>query len=581
MLRYGKSFNNLFIGLSEQFLSTVIRSTAKNIKDEQYLSLIAEYKLNPIISAGFLLNSNNYIDDRKLELNQSSVFNSSFYAKLYPLQSLFLTAHGGLSKNKQVGITDEGYIYGAAANLTKLKLEEFLINSTLKFQNEDILPRKNTNRYFDIDLKNNFENKLFNAIGAQYSEVRKDFYFDADSTISETYDIEKNIQSRTESRYYIEDRVTFTPTTSGFALVVGGKLGWRDIDRNTRYIPTENITTSTFDTKITEFRLDLNSTASYRVGMFNGLLRLLYSEREEKHVAKYIDGASEIIYERRQEIEAQKNNKSQLTTFTATGSFALSEKDNFTFSIFHRKLKYDTPSDQNYDDRDELLTILRLYYLRTLTPFFNLFFNLEGSINKMVYIYAERSSNNNVYRVLKFSSGGEYKTKLLTSKNEAIVSANYTVYDFEDINPNFRSFSFRQLAFKDSTSFRMGRNVSLDFSGYAKFSEQGDFNWTDFAGKPFRILEEIFLQPKLVYNYNGLKFGAGIRFFSLITFRFDDDNIKFLDTKYTSIGPLSEISYLASEYLRVRCYGWYEFINNEANKKREMANLFIQLNWNF
>ena len=127
--------------------------------------------------------------------------------------------------------------------------------------------------------------------------------------------------------------------------------------------------------------------------------------------------------------------------------------------LFHRKLKYDTQSDENFDDRDELLSILRLYYVKGITPFFDLFFNLEGSLNKTVYLFAERSSNNNTRRVIKFSGGGDYKIGILRSKNEAIVSANYTVYDFEELNPNLSSFSFRQLYLKDSTQVKLSKNV--------------------------------------------------------------------------------------------------------------------------
>jgi hypothetical protein len=411
--------------------------------------------------------------------------------------------------------------------------------------------------------------------------MRKDFYFEADSLINREYNVEQNIQSRIETRYFFEDKMTFNPVRSNLAFLVNGRLSWRDIDRNTRYIPAENISVSTFDTRISEFRLDLNSTVSYTEGLFRGLFDIVYSEREEKHNAKYIEGASDIIFDERQELESRKNNTSRLTILTATGTLALSETDNLTFSLFHRKLKYDTPNDQNFDDRDELLSILRVYYVKGITPFFDLFFNLEGSINQTVYIFAERSSNNNTRRVIKFSGGGDYKIGIFRSRNEAIVSANYTVYDFEDLNPNLSSFSFRQLYIKDSTEVKLGKNISIDMTAYVKLSEQGDFNWKDFSGRPFRYLEEIFLEPKLVYRFGRLKLASGIRHFSLLTYKYNSDNIKILDTKYTSTAPLAEITYIASSYLRMRCTGWLEFINNESDQKRELTNLFINLNWYF
>ena len=579
--KLGYDNENFFVGINERFLSTIVRSSNINIKDEQYLTLLGEYFINPFLSTGLLVNSNNYNDDRQLDINQSSILNSTLFAKIYPAEPLSLTAYGGLSENKQIGTLDDGIVYGGEAQLDNLYLDEFTINSSLRYRIEDIEPRKNEDKYFNANVKNTFENNLSNLITGQLSEMRKDFYFDADSLIYQEFNVEQNIQSRTETRYFFEDKMTFNPVRSNLAFLVNGRLSWRDIDRNTRYVPTENITVSTFDTKISEFRLDLNSSVSYTEGIFRGLFDIVYSEREEKHNAKYIEGASDIIFDERRELEERKNNTSRLTILTATGTFAISETDNLTFSLFHRKLKYDTPSDQNFDDRDELLSILRLYYVKGITPFFDLFFNLEGSINQTVYIFAERSSNNNTRRVIKFSGGGDYKIGILRSRNEAIVSANYTVYDFEDLNPNLSSFSFRQLYLKDSTQVKLGKNISVDLTGYVKLSEQGDFNWKDFSGRPFRYLEEFLLEPKLVYRFGRLKLASGIRHFSLLTYKYDGSNMKILDTKYTSTAPLAEITYTASTYLRVRCTGWLEFINNESNQKRELTNLFINLNWYF
>ncbi len=460
-LKLGYDHDKFFVGIDERFLSTIVRSSNINIKDEQYLTVLGEYFINPFLSTGLLVRSNNYNDDRQLDINQSSILHSTLFTKVYPFTPLSLTAYGGLSKNKQIGTLDDGIVYGGEANLDNLYLDEFRINSSLKYHIEDIDPRKNEDKFFNANVMNSFENNLSNLITGQISEMRKDFYFDADSLINEEYNVEQNIQSRIETRYFAEDRLTFNPARSNLAFLVNGRLSWRDIDRNTRYLPTEEITVSTFDTKISEFRMDFKSTVTYTEGLFRGFFDLVYSEREEKHNAKYIEGASDIIFDERQESEARKNNTSRLTILTATGTLNLSETDKLTFSLFHRKLKYDTPSDQNFDDRDELLSILRLYYVKGITPFFDVFFNLEGSLNKTVYIFSQRSSNNNTRRVIKFSGGGDYKIGILRSRNEAIVSANYTVYDFEDINPNFSSFSFRQLYIKDSTQVKLSKNVSI------------------------------------------------------------------------------------------------------------------------
>src|SRR5690606_30952532 len=125
-------------------------------------------------------------------------------------------------------------------------------------------------------------------------------------------------------------------------------------------------------------------------------------------------------------------NNSIRAAVSILGNFNFSPTDKLSFSLLQNKLRYDTPSKDNFDDRDELLSIARLRYSKMLNPFVETYVNLEGTYNHIVYLFSERSSNNNINRILRLSSGGNYRGKNVTSVNNFEVSANYTVYDFED-----------------------------------------------------------------------------------------------------------------------------------------------------
>jgi len=98
-------------------------------------------------------------------------------------------------------------------------------------------------------------------------------------------------------------------------------------------------------------------------------------------------------------------------------------------SVFHRKLRYDTPSEINFDDRDELLTIARIQYERKINAIFTAFINTEASLNKTVYIFKERSSNNNINRIIKLSGGGIFKTDL----NQKIMPKSLLIIQFMNL----------------------------------------------------------------------------------------------------------------------------------------------------
>ncbi len=579
-LSYGLHLDKFFIGLNQQFNSTVVRGNSTNIRDEEYLAMIGSYRFRDWLETGVSFKRSNFADDRSLAINKSSTVSTTFYSNVRPLENINITPFVGYTGNTQVGMYDRGTVYGANASLKGLSFSDFTLDSELNYKDEDINPRKNSDHQFNVSLKNVLENDLSNTIDGFYSEKRKDFYFETDSITKASYNITKNIQGRTEKRYYVRDAINYFPDNSPYAFNIEARAGWREIDRNTKYKSTELISSSVFDTKIDEFRLDFSSAFSYNTDNLGTLLRVIFSEREEKHNAKYFDGASEISFEKRQESEAQKNNKSQQTTITGSLNYRISDNDFLTLSLFHRKLAYNTQSETNYDDRDELLSMLGFNYTRKLSPFFTLHTNLEASLNKIVYIFSERSSNNNTRRTLKLSSGGYYKGSVISSRNDFEVSANYTVYEFEDLNPNFKSFAFRQFAFKDSSRLKLDRKISITAQGYIKLSEQGDFVWDDFKGKPVRYLREIFIEPQIEYRFKKFILSAGIRFFQLSTFKFDSYSNKLPDTEYKSIGPTSVIEYKAQQAVRIKCRGWYEFITTESDNNSELANLFIDIDWN-
>jgi len=579
--RYGK----FFFSLLEDYNSTLIKTVPQNIKDEQNLSFMIEYALIPRLSTGVLLKNQILSDTRRLGLNEASEINSYFYVKYVPLRSVQLKPYFGYSNNRQIGEKDYGYTYGGEGSADGLEFSDFRIYSSFRLNNTDISPRKNTLRNINLNLFNEFENQFRNVLSTNYEENRKDFYFVADSLVAQEFNLLNNIQSRTEQNYFLQNRLSFANDSRNAFFDVSGRVIWRDIDRETRYKSLSNLSSSIFDVKVQEFRLEFESSGRYRSKIFDGSLHFLYSERDEKHLTKKFDESNIFYrderrraYEERSRIESQKNNKAIRGSFTFTGSFMLSVKDSLAFSLFHNKLTYDTPSDENFDDRDELLSIVRINYAKRLTPFFQLFLNVEGNINHTVYLFAERSSNNNYQRIAKLSTGGNFTGRNITSKNLFEVSANYTVYDYEDLNPNLKSFSFRQLSIYDSTTIKLDKRLFLKFYGYLKYSKQGEFRWTSFEERPVRDIKEIYLEPKLNFDVSGVIFGIGMRYLRLDNYMFTN-KIKSLESVYESIGPLSEILYTINNSLQVRVYGWLEYIKFELNKHRQLANLNLQMNW--
>lgn len=578
-LFYNQTFNKFSFDVKENYNSTFTKSSDKSIRDEQFFSTSESYQVTPFMKIGLMGNNTILSDNRKIEINQASVSNALFYSDFSPQTKIHITPFFGYSDNRQIGETDNGYIYGGEGMLDNYNISNFDLSSRFRFRNEDISPRKNIDRYFNLLANSKFNEDVNNYITTGFSQSRKDFYYSADSLISGEFDITNNIQSRTETAYLLQDGLIYNNFLKNFGLNLIGDLDWRNIDRDTRYHPLVVLSNSVFDTRIEELKFEMESNINYTSSSFSGKLSMNYSERDEKHIAKNFLNTSSLFFDERQDIENQKNNNSERAVVSLLGSWTISENNNFSFSIYQNKLSYDTPSLENFDDRDELLSIIRLRYVHILTPFFNAFLNAEGTQSRVVYIFSEKSSNNNINRILKFSAGGDYHGKNVTSINGFEVSANYTVYDFRDLVPNLRSFSFRQFTATDSSTVKLDKKFSFKNYGYVKLSQEGELDWSAFSEKPTRYLQEIYAEPKIILTYDYINFGLGSRIFSLTTFNYQGKN-RIKDSDYLSVGPLTEILWFVENSIYLRIYGWYEFITVDK-LKREQANLSFEVNWNF
>ncbi len=580
LFQFHKNFSPLLLDISENYNSTFIKSDQNSTRDEHFLSASSNYIILPHFSLGLLLNNNIFSDSRQIDISQASASSITAFSQLKPIDKVVIVPFGGYTSNKQIGEVDNGFVYGGEGLLNNYAFSDTKLSAQLKFKNEDISPRKNTLRYIDFSAISILNENVFNNISYQYMENRKDFYFEADSITSAQFDIVNNIQSRIETDNIFQDQFKINKLLDIFSQMLTGTVTWRTIDRDTRYRSTSLPSSSIFDTKVNEMQLGLESITSYNYGNFFGKIRLAYSERDENHIVKNFLGINPIFYQERVDIESRNNNIAKRISLSILGNYNISETDNIFFSFLQNKLRYDTPSPENYDDRDELLSIFRIKYIKTLTPFFDAFINLEGTLNHIVYIFSESSSNNNINRIIKLESGGNYEGKYFSSTNSFSVMANYTVYDFEDINPNYQSFSFRQFSANDSSRVILGNNLNFLLNGYIKLTEQGDLKWASFSTHPTRYLEENYLEPKFVTFHNQFSFSFGARYFSLSTFDYQGSQ-KILNSRYVSIGPLTEFSVYLYNRLSILLSGWFGFIKVTNLADSQQANLNLRINWVF
>ena len=583
---YSSTGNNFSFAVKEDFRSTLIKSGENSIRDDQRFNFSIGYSFSPLFNIGVYADNGILSDSRKIGINSASISNLLLYNRSQLQSNILLIPYIGYQNNRQSGVSDYGFIYGIEASAENYSIYDFNITSLLKIRQEDISPRNNGAVNFRVQLNNNLENDIANSLQLSYNRLRRDFYFIADSVTQSEFGIENNIQSRIENLYSAKDNLTYQNIISDLDLFLSGALSFRTIERDTRYKSVSISSSSIFDTEIDELKFDLETNLTYRVNRHTFMFKGIYSERNEKNITKKLDNANPIFYEERAQNESKKNNISDIASISFYSDFVLSPKDRLSINLSQYKLKYDTPSPLNLDDRDELLSIVKINYLRNFSPFFDFFLTLEGDLSKLVYISSKRSSNNFTNRVLKFISGGVFKGSRFKSHNSFEVSANYTVYDFEDLKPNYSSYAFRQFSLLDSTTIMLARNLKLNLYGYLKLSEQGDLRWDSFSMRPGRFVRETLVMPNIETTLYSINFSAGLRYFSLITYGFNK-SVREMNSDYYSVGPTSTIRYVHAKLI-LSFSGWYDFIT-QKNKNSggyiynhdSYTNINFDLDWYF
>ncbi len=234
---YNQDLSDFNFKIFENFNSKLVKSGANNRRDEQNFSLLTSYKISSTFSSGISVDNKILSDSRQIEINQASISNVSLFTLYSPEPDMVFSPFIGYSNNRQIGENDYGLIYGIEGTANETNLSDLNLSAQLKLSNEDISPRKNLIRYLNLLLNNNFTENVSNTISAMFTQNRKDFYYTADQQTSSEFNIVNNIQSRIETAYSLEDHVRFGNFFNIFTLDSRGNVSWRDIDRDTRYMP--------------------------------------------------------------------------------------------------------------------------------------------------------------------------------------------------------------------------------------------------------------------------------------------------------------------------------------------------------
>lgn len=528
-----------------------------------------------------------FSDDKTIQLNGTTsnlFYASALYDKPWGDASVYSVLNAGYKLEDQFDEKNRGPSVSGLFSIYNLNIKDYLVDGQLKLGYENLTPRKNDYVISHLYVDKSFTDNLAkNELDAVYSRIRKDFYFPADQLTISQFGVNNNIEIRTENIFKAFDRFDYTisPRVNFYFSL---NPYYRSISQENFYLPVTTTTApSIYDTDIQEFIIASDAALRFNLPKIDLQLKASYSERDEKHILVNQNRINSNFVKTISDQEETKNNHSALFKLTGEAYYNLTLLNRLEFAGSASILKYDTPSDQNFDDRDELNYLV--YFAHRYNNLKNLIITNSFDVNlyHTVYILAQKSSNNNWNRVLRFTSRNIFSPGD-NFRNVGVFSvlANYTVYDFEDIISTVKSYSFRQLNLKDSVITNFTRHVGADVYGEIKLYERGELNWREFSIRPVNYFEDKIINGELIYFFNNfINCSGGYRFYQQSRFNYID-GARVFDSYIRTFGPFAKLKINWKGNSRLEILGSYDYYRySDKTPGSSNSSLYVNAVWNF
>lgn len=549
--------NDFSVSLNEDFHSVLIKSSPNLIRDEQDFSGQISRRITGNFFGFGSVQSGYVNDNRQVGLNSvgaSQLLGGLFYA--YGQDTLL--AGAGNKWDRQAGVSNSGLTYtlDGSAIYAPLPGSELIPNAFV--HDEQITPRRNSDKIFGLIYRQVFSPKALLNFSGNYSMQLRDFYFPADSLVTSIFDVSNNIQERND------DKTSFAATIMMpvFFFEFKGVTSYaqRQIDFTYRYEPPSP-SSSLFDTRIRTSNFDIRGDLISTFSNNTFTISMEHNERSETHTVINALLTSPFT-------QQQMANQSLLNNFgtrnTLSGQLSLHfGGTSLGITGLASLFRYNTPSELNYDDRDELTNTIAMDVNHAFSTAFNAGFGLEADMIHLVYIMSQRSANNNRNFIYRFYPILSYSDGTVNSYNRFEVLANYTVYDYEAFS-QVHSFSYRQASFLDSTTVNMTSKVSVFLYAHLKLYERGELYWSSFSEYPLNYFVDQTFWLSLSYSSGGVSYGAGYKFLSLTQYNYVTAKTKEFASRITSSGPTTFISANFSRFT-LRLDGWYQLSRQLQN----------------
>ena len=566
----------------DRYSSSFIEQNQNSLRDEHTLWLNASRRISSMMNLELEASTFTLSDNQSLDVSNAALHTGLVGVSIRPLPYISVTPLVGFRVDRQQDQTDQGWNYKLSSQLDSVDIDGYETLASLRLNVSNLSPRYFRSNGAQLFFAKDFLEGSFDSLRFQWSNNRWDFYIPADSVMQKEFGIKENIRSRVDEIYNVSNTLHYA-VGKELSAVVQTLVETRTISNAFRYKSLLEPTMIPYDVTVQEQRLEGGIDLNYRdINNIFASVGIHTSERDERHILQKIDGVDPDIQQSASEQETQLDNIQHRTSLRGIFSMPVSSNDFVSFESSAGILRYDAPDSTNTDDRDELLITLSGRESHRWNEYFNISVTVEATLNHIVYLLAERSANNNWNRIFRLAPELTYTpSPAMRMVNTFEVLANYTVFDYETLIPTVESYSYRQFAFLDSTSYDMSSSMGFDVLLHVRLYERGELQWKAFTERPQQYFQEVTFSPAVRYTIQErLVCAAGFRSFVQNRYLYNGA-ARVADGNYFSYGPTTSIVLMAPSGWSLEIQGWKEFQKETNQPPRDVSNIMMSAKANF
>ncbi len=555
---------------AEKFRSSLLNLSKDNDKwkDDQNLNVKLDYFLFPSLTIQSRLASVVFLDKQSGFNNDIRTHQGNVGIEYAPFANTRLFTQIGPKWDNRFGQNDQGYNYSFEVSAKNFQWEKYENSLDFMLGKDQFSQRQNHDLNLLYNVSREFVPGTTDSLQVVTSNQRRDNY------TSDTGDIEslrENIKG--------VNNVLLYKLSKNMDMRLKNGMYFKDVEILSSFQDVEQKRRKRNDQRFSHDLLLVMKQEKVR-----GQMQLSYWS--QKQVYDIDVGKSNLPFSQRTAFVTP-NNESNRFMFVSGLSANVTNNDSLYSYFSISKFQYDTPDTNNFVDRDELRINSRLIAFHKFSPVLS--FEVQASVNlyHMVYIFGERSADNNWNRIFLLRPIIHYyPVEQFKLKQSFEVLANYVDYDFEDKSVLTKSFVFRKFSVDDSLQYGVTSRTSLLFDFRLQLEENGQLSWEEWKERVLLSRRNQWLHFFVNYQpYPYFRIAPGYSYYIREEWR-HNTNLTGVEKKektgsYTSQGPVLRLYYIPSKKVKIIFDAIRYKVNPPDQREYFINNIELILNWTF